>query len=255
MELDGIELSEDMLFYGSVVKLEELVSRAKRCSGEVEGSNNVRVIVLETWLFVDFCIRELLMSGLGLNGLNVDAFDLRFHLLPNSFSECIKLVERLKKTHSGLPRDPQEKAIKLPIDFFFLLKRQHSGFLDQLLDIEQEYYRKYAPELTKRDPLEEALKLDTTVTCEDPEPVEYSRIPKGWLEAVGRIDQTWIKTAYRLNEARNYAAHSYDSERILQRMGYSGADAVAHLKDECITLLWKLTGITKAMEEGDKSPD
>lgn len=255
MELDGIELSEDMLFYGSLVKLERLVSLAKRCIDEVEGSNNVRLIVLETWLFVDFCIRELLMSGLGLNGLNVDAFDLRFHLLPKSFSECIKLVKKLKKTHSGLPRDPQEEAIKLPVQFFFFLKRQHSGFLDQLLDIEQEYFRKYAPELARRDPLEEALKLATTVTWEDPEPVQYSRIPEGWLEAVGRIDQTWINSVYRLNEARNYAAHSYDSERILQRMGYSGADAVAHLKDECIALLRKLIGITKAMEEGDKSPD
>jgi len=255
MELDGIELSEDMLFYGSAVKLEELVSLAGKCIEEVEGSNNVRLIILETWLFIDFCIRELLMSGLKLDGLNIDAFDLRFHLLPKSFRECIRLIMRLKDTHSNLPRDPQEKAIKLPVRFFFFLKKQYPDFFDQLLSIEQEYYRKYAPELVTGDSSEEALRSATTVTYEVAEPVQYSRIPIGWIEAVGRIDKAWFRSVSRLNEARNYAAHSYDSEQILQCMGYSGADPVAHLKDECIGLLRNLIGITKAIEEAGKSSD
>jgi hypothetical protein len=84
--------------------------------------------------------------------------------------------------------------------------------------------------------------------------VEYSRIPKGWLEAVNRIDQNWIKSVKKLNLTRNYATHSYDSEEILKRMEYSGVNAVKHLKAECLRLVQNLMGIAKAAEENKESP-
>ncbi|MBA7477765.1 hypothetical protein ES707_13179 [subsurface metagenome] len=247
MELDGMEFSEDLLFYGSPLKFGELVKLAGKCIGEVEGSNNIRLIVLETWLFIDFCIRELLMSGLGLNSVNIDTCDLRSQLLPISFSRCIELIEKLKKTHSGLPQDPDVKAIKLPPCFIFFTKKHYPNFLSKLLDIEKEYYSKHVPELVtkKYNPLE----VETI-----PSSVQYSRIPEGWIKAVERIDQDWIKSANRLNNARNQAAHSYDSKKILQRMGYSGTSAVAHLKDECVKLLRNIIGLAKVIEEGEKSP-
>jgi len=246
MKLDGIEFLEDVLFYDSPLRLKELVKLTEKCIREVEDSNNVRLIVLETWLFIDFCIRELLMSGLGLNKVNIDACDLRYHILPNSFRRCIELIEKLKKTHSGLPQDPNESAIKLPIHFMFFIKKHYPNFLSQLLDIQEEYYTKYVPELVtkKYNPLEVEI---------IPAPVQYSRIPRGWIKAVERIDKDWIKSANRLNDARNYAAHSYDSKKILQRMGYSGTSAVAHLKDECLKLLRNLIGVAKETEEGEKS--
>lgn len=246
MKLDGIEFSEDVLFYGSPLRLKELVKLAEKCIGEVEGSNNVRLIVLETWLFIDFCIRELLMSGLGLNRVNIDACDLRYQLLPISFVRCIGLIEKLKKTHSGLPQDPNESAIELPIHFMFFIKKYYSNFLNQLLDIKEEYYTKHMPELVtkKYNPLEVEI---------IPAPVQYSRIPKGWIKAVERIDKDWIKSANRLNDARNYAAHSYDSKKILQRMNCSGMSPVEHLKDECVKLLRNLIGVAMATEEEKKS--
>ena len=246
MKLDGIEFSEDVLFYGSPLRLKELVKLAEKCIGEVEGSNNVRLIVLETWLFIDFCIRELLMSGLGLNRVNIDACDLRYQLLPISFVRCIGLIEKLKKTHSGLPQDPNESAIKLPIHSVFFIKKHYPKFLNQLLDIEEEYYTKHVPELVtkKYNPLEVEI---------IPAPVQYSRIPKGWIKAVERIDKDWIKSANRLNGARNYAAHSYNSKKILKRMNCSGMSPVEHLKDECVKLLRNLIGVAMATEEEKKS--
>ena len=245
MELDGIEFSEDLLFYGSPLKLGELAKLAEKCIGEVEGSNNVRLIILETWLFIDFCIRELLMSGLDLNRVNIDACDLRFQLLPISFCRCIELIEKLKKTHSGLPQDPHEKGIRLPLCFLSFTKKHYPDFFNQLLDIEEEYYTKHVPELVtkKYNPLE----VETI-----PAPVQYSRISKGWIKAVERINQAWIKSANRLNGARNYAAHSYDSKKILQRMNCSGTSAVADLKDECVKLLRNLIGVAKVAEEVKK---
>ena len=246
MELDGIEFSEDVLFYGSPLKLKELVKLAEKCIGEVEGSSNVRLIVLETWLFIDFCIRELLMSGLDLNKVNIDACDLRYLIIPNSFQRCIELIDKLKKTHSVLLQDPNESAIKFPICFISFIKKHYPNFLNKLFDIQEKFYAKHVPELVtkKYNPLE----VKTI-----PVPAQYSRIPKEWIKAVERIDQDWIKSAIRLNNARNQAAHSYDSKKILQRMGYSGTSAVAHLKDECLKLLRNLIGVAKATGEGEKS--
>ena len=250
MELDGIELSEDMLFYGSAVKLEELVNLAGRCIDEIESSDNVRIIVIETWLFIDFCIRELLISGLNLDRLNIDAFDLRIELLPRNFRHCINLITSLRDSHSNLLRDPQEKAIKMPIQYWFCLKKKHPEFFKQILDIEQEYYHEYAPELTAKANLEHMLSQSTIATIDD-KSNQYSRISLGWLEAVDRIDTDWLNSVEKLNDARNFAAHSYDSTRILKRMGFSGKNAITHLKEKCIALLHDLIGITKVMKGKD----
>jgi len=250
MKLNGIELSEDALFYGSPLKLRELVKHAKKCIREVEGSKNIRLIVLETWLFIDFCIRELLMSGLDLNKVNIETCDLRYLILPNSFRRCVELIEKLKKTHSGLPQDPDESGIELPIHFMFFIKNHYPNFLKQLLDIEKEYYSKHVPELFKKYFPLIVETISTRVEVETiPAPVQYSRIPKRWIKAVERIDQDWIKSANKLNNARNQAAHSYDSKKILRCMGYSGTSAVKYLKDECVKLLSNLIGVVMEIKE------
>ena len=254
MELDGLELSEDMLFFGSAIKLGELVNLAKRCIEEINSSANARIIVLEAWLFIDFCIRELLISGLNLNSLNIDAFDLRRELLPRSFRQCINLITRLRDSHSKLPRDPQENAIKMPIHYLYFLKKEHPDFFDQQIDIEQLYYNKNAPELKAKDTLEQTLTLTTIAAIEDKQN-QFSRISQKWLEAVDRIDPAWSQSANKLNEARNYAAHSYDSARILQRMGYSGQDSLNQLKTKCIQLLSDLIGITMVRKGEDNSSE
>jgi len=246
MKLYGIEFSEEILFYGSSLKLMELCKLAEKCIKEVEGSNNARLIILETWLFIDFCIRELLMSGLGLNKVNLDTCDLRYFVIPNSFYRCVELLVKLKKVHSSLPQDPNESAIKLPINFISFIKHHYPNFFKQLLDIEKEYYSKHVPELVtkKYNPLE-VEKI--------PVPIQYTRIPEEWIKAVDRIDKDWIESAKRLNNARNQAAHSYNSKKILQYMDYSETSAVANLKNECIKLLRNLIGVEKVIEEDGKS--
>ena len=250
MELNGIELSEDIVFFGSTDKLEELVSIASKCIEEIQSTEKARLVVLETWLFIDFCIRELIMSALGLHDVSVEGYDLRFNLLPRSFSECVKIIERLKEVHTALPRDPREKSIGLPIAFLFLLRDRHPEFLARFLEIEQEYYREYAPGLVKKESIE-PVALANLVTTALANRVEYSRISIGWLTAVSRIDPDWLKNVNRLNLARNFAAHSYDSEEILKRMGYSGPKAISHLREECLALLKNLIGVTKAVADSD----
>ena len=251
MELDGIELSEDTVFFGSADKLEELVSIASKCIEEIQSTEKARLIVLETWLFIDFCIRELLMSALGLHDVSVEGYDLRFSLLPRSFSECVKIIERLKEVHTALPRDPQEKSIRLPARFLFLLKDRHPELFSRFLEVEQEYYREHAPGLVKKESIEQPVAWVNFAATVGENRAEYSRISSGWLTAVSRIDQDWLKSVSRLNLARNFAAHSYDSEEILVRMGYSGPKAISHLREECLALLKNLIGVAKAAADGE----
>lgn len=211
-----------------------------KCIEVLRETRNARLIVLETWLFIDFCIRELLMSALRLHDLNVENHDLRFNLLPRSFSECVKMVERIKEVHSKLPRDPQEKSLRLPMGFLFQLKRRDPEFFARFLEMEQEYYREYAPELVTRDPVEASI-MDYMPVKSDR--VEYSRISTVWLTAVSRINQDWLKSANKLNLARNFAVHSYNSKEALRRMGHHGPNAVDHLRDECLALLKDLIGV------------
>jgi hypothetical protein len=255
MELEGVDLSEGMLFYGSPKKLVELALLASRCIEEVERSDNVRLIVLETWLFIDFCIRQILISGLDLNEINVDCCDLRIHLLPRSFRGCIHLIVRLRDVHSALPRDPSDMEVRLPGLYLLFIKKEFPKLFTKLLEVEQQYYRRYAPELVKTGPFGLPKYKTLAIYTSKPEvQVEYSNISVGWLNAVVQIDKEWIKAANRLNEARNFAAHSYDASAILSRMGYSGPNSVSHLKDECIELLKKLIGISKSIEsEGDRN--
>jgi hypothetical protein len=248
MEIDGIELSEDVLFYGTSHKLEELASLASICLGEVQRSENVRIIVLEAWLFVDYCIREFLISGLDLNSINVEHCDLRIQLLPRSFRECINLIIKLRTVHSALPRDPSDMAIRLPIRYLFFIQKELPDLFTQLLDAEQQFYRHYAPDLVKKDRSEITTYITEASVSKPERQVEYSHISPHWLKAVARIDEAWIKSAIRLNEARNFAAHSYDVSAILSRMGYSGPSGINHLKSECAEMLNKLIGISKSID-------
>lgn len=117
------------------------------------------------------------------------------------------------------------------------------------MEVEQEYYREYAPGLVRKGSIEQPVALANLVTTAGVNRVEYSRISIGWLTAVSRIDPDWLKSVNRLNLARNFAAHSYDSEEILKRMGYSGPEAISHLREECLALLKNLIGVTKAVAD------
>lgn len=245
--LNQVKFSQNVPFYGSAIKLEEFASHALKTLKEIEKTDNVRVIVLETWLIIDYCIRELLISGLDLNKVNLDSYDLRDKLLPISFVRCVEILEGFKKAHKDLPRDPEEKGIRLSTEFLFFVNKQYPDFFAKLLEVERKYYEQYAPELIK----------DKNIFFEQihirPAKVEYSRINKHWLDVASQIDQSWINSVKQLNSARNYAAHSYDSEKIAKEMGYSGPNASTLLKAKCLELLQKLIGITIALEDGSES--
>ncbi|GAH88350.1 unnamed protein product, partial [marine sediment metagenome] len=64
---------------------EDLVKESKTT---IDNNDNPRIIVIQTWLIIDFSIREILITGLGLSRFIVDDLDLRDYLLPRGFDNC-----------------------------------------------------------------------------------------------------------------------------------------------------------------------
>lgn len=251
--LKEIRVKSKLLFYGSVYELEEYVDIAEKCVSLVKSSESIRLIVLETWLFIDYSIRQLIMGALDLTRYNHEDYDLQYNLLPRSFEACLTLLVRLKNSNEKLPSNPEHGRVLLPGRFAFFLMKEHRQTFDELIEAEREYYRKFFPSLLphENDGTEAISLSPVKVTSHS-----YRRLSDDWLEAVADIDEEWSKKASKLNAARNLAAHSHDVPKIVARMGYSGENANQHVKNHCLELLEQMIGIVaKAGEEpGDPNP-
>lgn len=71
------------------------------------------------------------------------------------------------------------------------------------------------------------------------------------ISVLDQIDKDWIKKADQLNMARNMAAHTCDSNKVLEAFGCNGSQAVEHLRDRRIKLLEDLIGIKREEEANE----
>lgn len=237
-------------FFGTLYDLGELIDVANRCIERVQGSTSPRSMVVETWLLVDYCIRELLLSAFDLKPFNHDECDLRYDFLPASFWECTRKLQRILKVHKGVkPRPPKEvKSVGMTLGFMRFFQNYDSNAFDQLSKAQQAYLKKYHPDLPESYALQvsaDSYRLPVALV-----PRRY--ISEGWLEVVQRLsDASWFDKAERLNDARNLAAHRYEEEKILSRLGISGPDAVEHARRYCLEMIEQLVGIVLKSEVAD----
>ncbi len=244
--LRNISLTEDdldnLMFMGTVPKVEEFLKAADNCVGIVKDSRNIRLMILETWLFLDYSVRELLIIVIGGGKINREEYELRYYALPSSFRACVDLLVKIKTTNEKLVPDPKENAITFPIKFGVFLMSENREFFKQFRELEQTYYRRYYPEL--------ATPQETDTFKTEPARIDfdaernYRYVSETWLTVTRRLDDTWKKRAYRLNNARNHAAHSYEYDKISKHLGYSGVNVEKLVRDECLTLIEQLVGIT-----------
>ena len=236
-----IAMRDNAPFYGSALDMEDYAKIAEECISAIENSTSVRQIVLETWLLVDYAIRELLSNLWGLKQFNSedDGFDLRYELLP-SFERCIRLLERVLSIQRSLEEDPDVHEVKMPVRFIYFYMKSYPHEFERFLQIEQDYYRKYYPELaTSERSVSSPSMASTTITM----PRRRYCVKKAWVEGLHDLDEAWFRLARRLNKARNVAAHSYDTNKILLAFGYAGPNAADQTKRECKEMIGKLLGI------------
>jgi hypothetical protein len=199
-------------------------------------------MVLETWLVLDYAIRDLVVSGYGLYKFCQEDFDLRYILLPKSFEGLLRLMEKTISYQSDLSQEPSSSNdyppyIRGSYGFLKHLEENHREIAEKLKQIETEYFTKQHPELA------EQIKQGRQF-YHMPSEEENDGLPSGWVEVVNNLGDDWFRLARRLNNARNKAAHSYDPLAIAKAFGIDGPRAVDMVRKECLQLLKNLLGIT-----------
>jgi len=242
-------LRADAPFYFSGNDFEEFQCLVDQWNQTIANTRGLRQIVLETWLLLDYWVRVTLCGAFGISKHSTPEFDLCYELLPHSFERCLSLLQNLYKAHSVLP-DPHlprfGRQLTASYAFWKLLKSEHPALLEQLLQIEKVYLESEFGQGSTHGLA--FLECDTTATSF--EAIQWrkrtvEKLPHGWLEAVGKLDEEWYRNARRLNKARNEAAHSTEQTRILRAFGIKGEAAIERAKEECSRLIERLLGITR----------
>jgi len=190
--------------------------------------------VIQTWLIIDFSIREILITGLNLSDFIVDDSDLR-DLLPRGFYNCIELIEKIKKTQKSLKAKSIDRRIRWSFEFLKFVKEDSPEFYSKLMKYEQDYYKKLHPECVKKPGAVYMPNLDYDIITN--KKINYRSVTNEWLKAVERIDDNWTKMARRISHARDKAAHSFDCDAIYEKLDLKGKDKLARLKQECKRIL------------------
>jgi len=242
-----LTMGENAPFFGNVLDLEDYIQVAEECVKAIAGAQSIRQVVLETWLLVDYATRELLSNLWRLKEFNDEEndFDLRYQLLPG-FEQCLRLIERVLAVQRARPEAPDDYQVRIsPASFLLFFMKRCPDEFEQFRQIEEKYYQEHHPELAKQ---EEDSSVVFTTSSSILSRGERFRVNKAWVEALQGLDENWFRLARRLNKARNRAAHSHDSSKILSAFGYSGANAEAKTKQECIQMIDTLLGITRKPE-------
>lgn len=241
-----VEKAEEIPFFGNAQQLDELTELTEYCIKRLRESTSAREIVLETWLTVDFAMRQFLISGFELFRFCDDDFDLRYMLLPNSFRELLKLFKDTKEYYKNYPSEPDKDFVdkvggfRSSCQFWDYIIRNHQEFYKRLVEISDEYRCKMNPEISEDLSRKTIIFGDSLVRPEGPP----ERLSSGWRKVADRLDVNWIKLAENLNNARNAAAHSPDIEKIGSRFGLKGENIIELIRDRCRTILKTLLGVS-----------
>lgn len=211
---------------------EKLVNETKDI---INNTDNPRIIIIQTWIIIDFCLREILITGLNLSGFMVEDLDLRYSLLPQSFYNCIELIKAIRKTQKILKKRSPDSRLTWSVTFLNFIKENDPLFYSKLLEYEQNYYKKLHPECIDKPGRFFIPNPEYNVVTH--KKINYRSVDKDWLKSVEKISDDWIKKAKKINEVRNSAAHDYDHEIIYKKLGLKGSKKLLRLKSFCNNML------------------
>lgn len=220
-EAPRVSLYEQMEFNGNVEQVFSLITQ----------SVNPRIIILETWLIIDYAITQMLFVGLDLKQYRGSYFK----PLPESFDRKLELLCNLIQEQKLLLPRPTDYTLHLPKGFFMFC---YQHYPDELKIINKVEYKFYDWIMSQDCAVKQTGDLS-----------KFRFVSDEWIEAVGGIiDSGWRTAAKRLNKVRNNAAHIFDTNELYKALDLAGTDEIKlqQLRDECSALLNFLLGIKNA---------
>ncbi len=229
--------SASVPFFGTEEQLRKLSDIVSHTIKAVTKSTNPREMVLETWLVLDYAVRDLVVSAYGLYEFCQEDFDLRYELLPNSFRALLKFLQDTYSYYSKFPQEPisinhYPPYIHSNYSFLKYLADNHGDLCENLKEIEMKYFAEQHPEYAVQ--IEQGQKFYFEPLKKNP-----CCVPSDWLDVVCRLDRHWYRRAEKLNNARNKAVHLSDASGIAKVFGIKGKRAVILVRQECLKLLKK----------------
>jgi len=240
---------ENLPFYGSPRDLTILAKLVANCLNKLETSTNPREMVLETWLAVDYTVRQFLLSGFELNRFCDEEFDLGYILLPSSFSELVKTFKDVVKYNSKFSLEPEPPppdktgGFKASHQFLSFIKNKHKPLLDKIQEVQEEYILEMNPEPTKEENMAHYATV-STISLDEPK-TNIEKIDLEWRKVASKLNESWFDSVKQLNKARNIAAHNVDAYKIGLELGISmnSKNITDRIRKKCISLLSTLLAI------------
>jgi len=202
----------------------------------IKKTEEIRVVVLETWMLVEYYIRLGLSYTYNINKYKTERLNPKYDLLPNSFQVCLEKLNLLLTSQRSLPLPPTRKEeLALSNGLWKYMKEKYPHICEDLLKITDEYNAKKFPELYNE--------IDSSIFAVKRYYGPYQDVKV--TSMFENITEDWFKKAVKLNRARNVAAHSYDSEKIYKELGVSGSNRFEICRQYCIKLIEELCFITE----------
>lgn len=202
----------------------------------IQTHESIRLIVLETWLLLDYLIRHLILVGLDIAKYETEDFDLKTSLLPRGFRNCLNLLVKIRDHNKKLPEKPPEGPDQMSVGFLSYLHEKNGDFLKRYSKLATEYSHEKGIPVSVKPSIKDGYD-------------GHRFVEKDWLKVVDIIDEKWVKKANRINVARNLAAHSHDDKLVAKKLGFSGTSVLTKVKKHCLGLIEELLGIVATEED------
>lgn len=236
---NGIDLvgGKFMFSYNNLDEVVDLISATKKIIKDFKNQKSPRSIIIETWLLVDFILRDTILTLLDVRDHSSPKCDLRYTLLPKSFRDCLDFLEEFKKAQDSLPQlylrsgEPHlEYSVRTGL-LSFIIEREPNIFF-KLNELEAMYY--------KDNGIEPPIKFPYKSY---PERKRFQSISLQAHHLIKKFTDEWFKQARRLNKARNNSAHIFHEDEIYKIFGINGEDKLDKLKIKCKNFISELVGI------------
>ena len=250
LNLKTIRLLRDPPFMGGVNKWIEFLTFADKSFECIVSSENPREIVLESWLLVDYCVRNLILSAFDLSSVDISCFDARYDLLPQSHHSCLEILRKLINSYVVTVSDQLEivrtdeeySPVHFNVQFFMYLSQHEEDLLNRLEELRKDFTSSNYPN-------------QIIAPSMVPRTNSEFRLNSSWIAFTTNLRDDWFRKAKKLNGARNKAAHTHDHQPILEKLGITGPNSTDLTKKECLSLIEDLIGISLRDESGEKNND